>query len=180
MGTDVNAELRCRFFAHTRQLSATANALLIQKSLERRLWDNSKCQVQMILPMKALALRVLLMTLPRIQGSSSLSDTGHGCWALIASGNYAEMITSQPSCSRDGALWVAGQAASGHWAAPGTAAEGGRRWHAAPACSPGPTAHRDNHPTQLPLRCSGRTVHAAFIRVTALLGCLLNCHALLY
>lgn len=34
-----------RLFAHTHRLSATANALLLQKSLERRLWDNSKCQV---------------------------------------------------------------------------------------------------------------------------------------
>ena len=35
----------CRLFAHNHRLSATANALLLQKSLERRLWDNSKCQV---------------------------------------------------------------------------------------------------------------------------------------
>ena len=39
------ASVSCRLFAHNHRLSATANALLLQKSLERRLWDNSKCQV---------------------------------------------------------------------------------------------------------------------------------------
>lgn len=34
---------RCRLYAHTGRLAATANALLLQKSLEHRLWDNSRC-----------------------------------------------------------------------------------------------------------------------------------------
>ena len=34
--------LLCRLYAHKRMLAATSNALLLQKCLKQRLWDNTR------------------------------------------------------------------------------------------------------------------------------------------